>query len=487
MDSSSLELFKIDLIKQINKYRNEHGAKSLTNDSKIDKIAQKFVEQLAKKGKLDYSYNQYKGEDLGESVYQSELYLAPLKLAKIFYDENKEYNYKDKDPEPSNFTQMVWKNTELIGFGMQKGLKGKYYYVINYYPTGNVDGQFNKNVFPPGTSASDKYSNKKYENNEKEFIKKDKDNYVRKVYKKREIFTNDEPKSKKTNNSNNNTNFNFNIKEKFDHFFDDDDDFFNFGKDNFEFKFVNNKKNEKIKEKEKPNKTNIKNMDDKFSKLSILEQLINKKKEDTNKNKIKHKVQYEIEEEVEEEDEEEEDDEDYKDNNKYNKYENNKNNNKYEPSPSSYGSNSDFNQFCLEALDSHNKYRKIHHVEPLKLNKDLCKIAQNYAKQLTNMGYLEHSENCYKGETLGENLFYCYGQDPSGAAVSKNWYGENKNHNYSGDWKSNTGHFTQMIWKETKEVGFGKCKNKRGEIYVVGNYYPAGNIIGFFKYNVFRP
>ena len=103
------------------------------------------------------------------------------------------------------------------------------------------------------------------------------------------------------------------------------------------------------------------------------------------------------------------------------------------------------------------------------------------------MGYLQHSENCYKGDTLGENLFYCYGQDPSGAEVSKNWYGESKNHNYSGDWKSNTGHFTQMIWKETKEVGFGKCKNKRGEIYVVGNYYPAGNIIGFFKYNVFRP
>ena len=59
---------------------------------------------------------------------------------------------------------MVWKNTELIGFGMQKSLKGKYYYVINYYPTGNVDGQFHKNVFPSGTNVFETSSNKKYEN-----------------------------------------------------------------------------------------------------------------------------------------------------------------------------------------------------------------------------------------------------------------------------------------------------------------------------------
>ena len=69
----------------------------------------------------------------------------------------------------------------------------------------------------------------------------------------------------------------------------------------------------------------------------------------------------------------------------------------------------------------------------------------------------------------------------------RNWYGEVKNHNYSGDWKSNTGHFTQIIWKDTKEVGFGKCRDKGGNIYVVANYYPAGNVLGYFKYNVSRP
>ena len=58
------------------------------------------------------------------------------------------YNYNDKNPEPSNFTQMVWQNSQLIGFGMQKASNNKYYFVINYYPTGNVEGLFKLNVLP---------------------------------------------------------------------------------------------------------------------------------------------------------------------------------------------------------------------------------------------------------------------------------------------------------------------------------------------------
>jgi len=41
-----------------------------------------------------------------------------------------------------------------------------------------------------------------------------------------------------------------------------------------------------------------------------------------------------------------------------------------------------------------------------------------------------------------------------------------------------------MIWKETKEVGFGFGKSENGEFYVVANYYPRGNNIGQFEANV---
>ena len=608
------ESFKNDLIKQINKYRKEHGAPNLITDTKIDKISQKFAEQLAKIGKLDYSYNQYNGEDLGESVYQSENYLAPLKLAKALYDENIEYNYQDKDPEPSNFTQMIWKNTQLIGFGMQKS-KGKYYFVINYYPTGNVDGQFRKNVFPLGTKLADisnndekkekkenieikenkenkeKIEKKKSqeiiekkekkedkedeENNEikvnkdykkknssikkdyirkdsmakKDYIRKDsmakkdyvrkdsmakkdyvrkdsmakkdyvrkdstvkkdyvrkdstvkkdyvrKDSTVKKDYKRKESMGKKEymrkesivkkdykrkesmgkneyirkesvknvvnydkkhdPKKKEyikeeiliRNKSNKNGNQKQYVKvEKFNTLIDDDD---YFGDDNIEIEFITHKQ-KTIKD----NKDKDKDID---SKIDIINQLIFNKKKEKLTNLIN---QVEIEKQ-------------------------------YVKSIKSSTSVTEFisdnNDFYKDALDSHNKYRKMHHVEPLKLNKELCKIAEDYAKKLANeIGHLEHSENCYDDDILGENLFYCGGMEPTGASVSKNWYGENKNHNFNGDWKKGTGHFTQMVWKETKEVGFGKYKNKKGQTFVVANYYPAGNVMGFFKYNVFRP
>lgn len=439
MDNSLIESFKLDLFKQINKYRNNHGASNLKNEPKIDKIAQKFAAQLAKKGKLDYSYNQYNGEDLGESVYKSESYFAPLKLAKTLYDENDEYNYKSNDPEPSNFTQMVWRGSQLIGFGMEKSSNGKYYYVINYYPTGNVDGQFKKNVMPPGTEVMNT-SKKSNLNND--------DNNNKKTGK-------NESNSKKeyTNNSKN-----IGIKneygKKYDEaFFNDDNYFKKFGQEReYEYEKIVEKENDYKETKREKDREKEKEKDKRDAKLNtILNKLINNKKKETPSVNIKEKIVIEY-------------------------------------TSSQIESTADYSDFCLEALDAHNHYRKIHHVQPLKLNKDLCNIAQNYSKKLGNeIGHLEHSENCYDGDTLGENLFFCYGTEPTGTSVSKNWYGEHKKHDYDGDWRSGTGHFTQMIWKESKEVGFGKYKNKKGQYYVVGNYYPAGNVIGFFKYNVFKP
>ena len=180
LDSKSIESYKLDIIKQINKYRNIHGAKNLITDANIDKISQKFASKLAKTGKLDYSSNEYKGQILGETVYKAEKYFAPLKLAKVLYDEISEYDFNSKDPEPNNFTQLVWKDTDFIGFGMAKSSDNKYYYVINYFPTGNIDGQFKSNVLPEGSKVSlDSGKNKhniKEEISKKEINKYEEDN-----------------------------------------------------------------------------------------------------------------------------------------------------------------------------------------------------------------------------------------------------------------------------------------------------------------------
>ena len=48
------------------------------------------------------------------------------------------------------------------------------------------------------------------------------------------------------------------------------------------------------------------------------------------------------------------------------------------------------------------------------------------------------------------------------------------------------GHFTQVIWKDSREIGIGRAFTDNGRaVYVVCNYFPAGNVIGHVKENVF--
>ena len=46
------------------------------------------------------------------------------------------------------------------------------------------------------------------------------------------------------------------------------------------------------------------------------------------------------------------------------------------------------------------------------------------------------------------------------------------------------GHFTQMVWKGSKEMGIGKAKTSGNKCIVVASYRPAGNIVGHFMENV---
>lgn len=46
------------------------------------------------------------------------------------------------------------------------------------------------------------------------------------------------------------------------------------------------------------------------------------------------------------------------------------------------------------------------------------------------------------------------------------------------------GHFTQVVWKDTKELGVAYARSKSGKIYVVANYEPAGNFEGSFATQV---
>ena len=69
--------------------------------------------------------------------------------------------------------------------------------------------------------------------------------------------------------------------------------------------------------------------------------------------------------------------------------------------------------------------------------------------------------------------------------MTTSWYNEIKDYDFTKPgFSMQTGHFTQVIWKSTTQMGIGYAKSESGNYYGVANYYPAGNFTGEFKQNV---
>ncbi len=76
-----------------------------------------------------------------------------------WYKESKSYDYATgrslTDKNVDNFTQLLWKSSTDIGFGMAasttKDKNGNYWlFVVAYFtPPGNVKGEYLNNVFAP--------------------------------------------------------------------------------------------------------------------------------------------------------------------------------------------------------------------------------------------------------------------------------------------------------------------------------------------------
>ena len=143
-----------------------------------------------------------------------------------------------------------------------------------------------------------------------------------------------------------------------------------------------------------------------------------------------------------------------------------------------YTEGSQLFNFALSAIKRHNVVRACHNANPLMFNCEILKIAQDYSQYLaTQVGNLQHSGTEFHGEWMGENLAYLegYGINPTGETPTNMWYEEISNYNFnSPGFSSGTGHFTQVVWKNSKEFGIGLyCQNNK--CFMTGNYYPGGN------------
>lgn len=134
-------------------------------------------------------------------------------------------------------------------------------------------------------------------------------------------------------------------------------------------------------------------------------------------------------------------------------------------------------------LHAHNKYRAHHDAQPLSWDANLATFASDWSA---------HCETAHSGGPHGENMAFNQGSTDWEAMVDL-WYNEVKDYDFNNPgFKSNTGHFTQVVWKDTSSIGCGitNCPNINFNVYVC-EYEPRGNVLMygddqavFFKTNV---
>ncbi|CAG0890422.1 unnamed protein product [Cyprideis torosa] len=155
----------------------------------------------------------------------------------------------------------------------------------------------------------------------------------------------------------------------------------------------------------------------------------------------------------------------------------------------------DSKKFAESCLEAHNKKRQLHGVPLLTMDSKLQSRSQKWAEKLAKKDKLEHQPDNKDGPPIGENVYYKFNSRPgyvvTGEEVTEDWYGECEKYatSYGKEIDSpvGVGHFTQVVWKDTKKFGVGVAQSKSGKWYVVANYEPAGNFIGRFAENVLPP
>ncbi|XP_022791750.1 protein PRY1-like [Stylophora pistillata] len=146
-----------------------------------------------------------------------------------------------------------------------------------------------------------------------------------------------------------------------------------------------------------------------------------------------------------------------------------------------------------KGLDKHNYYRKIHNSPALSLSSQLNSDAQKTAERIAAQGKLVHTDDSELGEK-GENLGkLCVTDETLEEVIVKvveRWYNEVCKYDFSKpEGSQSTGHFTQLVWASTRELGLGWAKKDEGDFpcyYVAGRYSPGGNIDNRFEENVMK-
>ncbi|OXA48127.1 Golgi-associated plant pathogenesis-related protein 1 [Folsomia candida] len=160
--------------------------------------------------------------------------------------------------------------------------------------------------------------------------------------------------------------------------------------------------------------------------------------------------------------------------------------------PYGYGSD-EYAAAKQAALDRHNMYRSWHGMPPMTMNEELSDSAEEWASILASGQQTGHSPKEWRnrtGEPLGENLYHYWSTEPGlhpdimehFLAAVDGWYYElcdgvkYPRFDSNGDWNLN--HNTQVLWRDSVEVGMGFATQASGGktmVEVAAHYLPTGN------------
>lgn len=151
-------------------------------------------------------------------------------------------------------------------------------------------------------------------------------------------------------------------------------------------------------------------------------------------------------------------------------------------SPALIGTNDMRGQFEDRVLAAHNRERDALGIAPLRWDPALAAAARGWADHLARTGAFEHAPE--QEEPQGENLWAGTRNRYSLEAMVDGWVRE-KAHFRPGLFPNNSttgrvedvGHYTQLVWRDTREVGCALAAGAREDVLVC-RYAEAGNYEG---------
>ncbi|HEY5339034.1 MAG TPA: CAP domain-containing protein [Rhizomicrobium sp.] len=139
--------------------------------------------------------------------------------------------------------------------------------------------------------------------------------------------------------------------------------------------------------------------------------------------------------------------------------------------------------FIQRVLAIHNAVRATLHLPPLVWSEKLAADSLPWANHLERIGDLVHAKDAV-ADTEGENLWMGTEGNWTLEEMIQDWADERKLYRYgvfpkgstTGNWED-IGHYTQMVWRDTTQVGCALVTGG-GNDYLVCRYSPPGNYEG---------